>query len=239
MIKVTNLNASGPGSLAEACSAEGPRIVVFEVSGVIRGDIRITRPYITIAGQTAPGAGITVEGVISSYNYGVHDIIIRHLRVRPRRDIGAGGDCIQLGGLGPAIAAHDPSRLTGIGDGHGFGDGAKAPLWGFVIGGLVNSVGSNAQLGAGRFLIAEADESDGSFLKMSPSIAVVTNIDREHLDHYRDLAASGQSQEIAGVVTITATHLYASELLPPIVARIRAEAARLGLVDGTDLFAVA
>ena len=101
VIKVTNLNASGPGSLAEACSAEGPRIVVFEVSGVIRGDIRITKPYITIAGQTAPGAGITVEGIISSYNYGAHDIIIRQLRVRRQRDIGDGGDCIQLGGRGP------------------------------------------------------------------------------------------------------------------------------------------
>src|SRR4051794_40420399 len=50
VIKVTNLNASGPGSLAEACAADGPRIVVFDVSGVIRGDIRITKPSITIAG---------------------------------------------------------------------------------------------------------------------------------------------------------------------------------------------
>src|SRR6185295_101742 len=95
VIKVTNLNAKGPGSLAEACAADGPRIVVFDVSGVIRGDVRITKPYITIAGQTAPGAGITVEGIVSSYNYGVNDIVIRHLRVRPRRASGAGGDCIQ------------------------------------------------------------------------------------------------------------------------------------------------
>jgi pectate lyase len=102
VIKVTNLDASGPGSLAEACAADGPRIVVFDVSGVIRGDLRITTPDITIAGQTAPGAGITIEGVISSYDHGVHDVIIRHLRVRPRRASGAGGDCIQLGGLGPA-----------------------------------------------------------------------------------------------------------------------------------------
>lgn len=101
VIKVTNLNATGPGSLAAACTDEGPRIIVFEVSGVIRGDIRITRPFVTIAGQTAPGAGITVEGVVSSYDYGAHDIIIRHLRVRPRRSTGSGGDCIQLGGLGP------------------------------------------------------------------------------------------------------------------------------------------
>lgn len=101
VIKVTNLNVSGPGSLAEACAMSGPRIVVFEVSGVIRGNVRITEPYITIAGQTAPGAGITIEGMISSYDHGVHDIIVRHLRVRRNRDKGAGGDCIQMGGLGP------------------------------------------------------------------------------------------------------------------------------------------
>src|SRR5262245_5783526 len=91
IIKVMNLNSSGPGSLAEACAADGPRIVIFEVSGVIRGNIRITKPYITIAGQTAPSAGITIEGIISSYNYGAHDIIIRHLRVRPRPATGQGG----------------------------------------------------------------------------------------------------------------------------------------------------
>ncbi len=56
-----------------------------------------------------------------------------------------------------------------------------------VIGGQLKSVGSNALLGQGDFIVAEADESDGSFLKMSPTIAVVTNIDREHLDYYRDL----------------------------------------------------
>ncbi len=56
-----------------------------------------------------------------------------------------------------------------------------------VIGGKLNSLGSNAKLGQGDFLVAEADESDGSFLKLSPAIAVVTNIDEEHLDHYRDI----------------------------------------------------
>src|SRR3989338_6326144 len=56
-----------------------------------------------------------------------------------------------------------------------------------VIGGKLNSIGSNARLGKGEFLVAEADESDGSFLKLSPTIAVVTNIDREHMDHYKDM----------------------------------------------------
>ncbi|MBI4536357.1 MAG: UDP-N-acetylmuramate--L-alanine ligase [candidate division NC10 bacterium] len=57
-----------------------------------------------------------------------------------------------------------------------------------VIGGRLNTLGSNAKLGRGDFLVAEADESDGSFLKLSPTIAVVTTIDAEHLDYYRDLA---------------------------------------------------
>ena len=58
-----------------------------------------------------------------------------------------------------------------------------------VIGGKLKSVGTNAVLGQGDFIVAEADESDGSFLKYSPTIAVVTNIDREHLDFYQDLDA--------------------------------------------------
>jgi UDP-N-acetylmuramate--alanine ligase len=56
-----------------------------------------------------------------------------------------------------------------------------------VIGGRLNAFGSNAKLGRGDFIVLEADESDGSFLKLSPTIAVVTNIDREHLDHYSGL----------------------------------------------------
>jgi len=58
-----------------------------------------------------------------------------------------------------------------------------------VIGGKLKSIDSNALLGEGDYIVAEADESDGSFLKISPTIAVVTNIDREHLDFYQDLNA--------------------------------------------------
>jgi UDP-N-acetylmuramate--alanine ligase len=56
-----------------------------------------------------------------------------------------------------------------------------------VIGGRLNSLGSSARLGQGDFLVAEADESDGSFLKLMPTIAVVTNIDPEHLDFYKGI----------------------------------------------------
>ncbi len=62
-----------------------------------------------------------------------------------------------------------------------------------VVGGKVDSLGGNAKLGEGEFLVAEADESDGSFLKLSPVIEVVTNIDLEHLDYYQDLDHIKQS----------------------------------------------
>jgi UDP-N-acetylmuramate--alanine ligase len=56
-----------------------------------------------------------------------------------------------------------------------------------VVGGRLHAIGSNARLGHGQFLVAEADESDGSFLRLSPAVSVVTNIDREHLDHHGSL----------------------------------------------------
>lgn len=56
-----------------------------------------------------------------------------------------------------------------------------------VIGGKLASIGSNAKIGDGEIIVAEADESDGSFLKLNPCLAVITNIDREHLDYYRDI----------------------------------------------------
>jgi pectate lyase len=116
VIKVTNLNSSGPGSLQEACQSSGPRIVIFEVSGVIHGDVVITNPYITIAGQTAPGAGITIEGMLRSdlkdwrkkvtTQPNVHDVIVRFLRVRSPSGRGDQGDCIQFSSVDNAVLDH-------------------------------------------------------------------------------------------------------------------------------------
>ena len=58
-----------------------------------------------------------------------------------------------------------------------------------VIGGKLAALGSNAKLGQGDYLVAEADESDGSFLMLRPYLAVITNIDREHMDHDPDLTS--------------------------------------------------
>jgi hypothetical protein len=80
--KVTNLDASGSGSLKECIDATGPRVCVFEVSGtiVLTDDLWIRNPYITIAGQTAPSPGITIRG--AAIRVSTHDVVIQHLRIR-------------------------------------------------------------------------------------------------------------------------------------------------------------
>ena len=94
---MTTLAASGPGSLQEALSTPGPRIIVFDVSGVIRGDMLIEHGYVTVAGQTAPGGGITVQGRFwADYDDSITDIIIRHVRVRPDNLDGSQGDAMQF-----------------------------------------------------------------------------------------------------------------------------------------------
>ncbi|MCC6274099.1 MAG: UDP-N-acetylmuramate--L-alanine ligase [Deltaproteobacteria bacterium] len=90
-----------------------------------------------------------------------------------------------------------------------------------VIGGRLNSLRSNAKLGKGEFLVAEADESDGSFLKLNPTIAVITNIDPEHLDHYKDFEALKETfvafankVPFYGSIVACADHPVVRELLP-------------------------
>ena len=79
---VTTLADSGPGSLREAVEATVPRIIVFNVAGIIhlKSPLIIDSPYITIAGQTAPGDGICIAG--ETVDISTHDVVIRYLRVR-------------------------------------------------------------------------------------------------------------------------------------------------------------
>jgi hypothetical protein len=84
LLRVTTLKANGPGSLGEALNTPGPRIVVFEVGGVIdlgRSEINIREPYLTVAGQTAPSPGITL--IRGGIDISTHDVVLRHIRIRP------------------------------------------------------------------------------------------------------------------------------------------------------------
>jgi UDP-N-acetylmuramate--alanine ligase len=96
-----------------------------------------------------------------------------------------------------------------------------------VIGGKLPSLGSNARLGRGDYLVAEADESDGSFLKLSPTVAVVTNIDPEHLDHYGSFDALKDTfvdfvnrVPFYGLAVLCKDHEHVRALMPRIQKRV-------------------
>ena len=96
-----------------------------------------------------------------------------------------------------------------------------------VAGGRVNAIGSNARLGSGDLMVVESDESDGSFLHLAPIMAVITNIDREHLDHYPDLAAIqdayvqfAQSVPFYGAVVLALDERNIQAVLPRLNRRL-------------------
>jgi pectate lyase len=83
IIKVTTLASDGAGSFVEALNTKGPRTIVFEVGGVIdvgKHELKITEPFLTIAGQTAPSPGITL--IKTGIDIVTHDVIIQHVRIR-------------------------------------------------------------------------------------------------------------------------------------------------------------
>jgi pectate lyase len=108
IVRVTNLAGAGTGSLAAALATKGPRVIVFEVGGVIdlKGkSLEVNEPLATVAGQTAPSPGITL--IRGGLTIATHDVILQHLRIRP----GAAGRPKSSGwevdGLSTAGGAHD------------------------------------------------------------------------------------------------------------------------------------
>lgn len=131
---------------------------------------------------------IIISSAVSSDNPEVMESRRLNIPVIPRAEMLA--ELMRLK-HGVAVAgAHGKTTTTAMVAGV-LSDGGLDPT--VVIGGRVGSLKSGAKLGRGEVMVAEADESDGSFLKMKPTIAVVTNIDREHLDYYGGLPAIRQA----------------------------------------------
>jgi len=125
---------------------------------------------------------VVISSAVSSYNQEVEAARERSIPVIPRAEMLA-----ELARLKYAVlvaGAHGKTTTTSL-VASVLGEGNFDPT--VVIGGKLKGIGSNARLGQGEFLVAEADESDGSFLKLSPTIAVVTNIDREHMDFFKTI----------------------------------------------------
>ncbi len=134
------------------------------------------------AGQIAGADVVVVSSAIDKSNPEVMAALKASIPVIPRAEMLA--ELMRLKYSIAVAGAHGKTTTTNLVASVLAGGGLDPTV---VVGGKLKSIGSNALLGQGDYIVAEADESDGSFLKYSPAIAVVTNIDREHLDFYKDL----------------------------------------------------
>jgi len=135
-----------------------------------------------VAEQIAGADVVVVSSAIDKSNPEVMAALKASIPVIPRAEMLA--ELMRLKYSIAVAGAHGKTTTTSLVASVLAGGGLDPTV---VIGGKLKSIGSNALLGQGDYIVAEADESDGSFLKYSPAIAVVTNIDREHLDFYKDL----------------------------------------------------
>lgn len=131
---------------------------------------------------------VVISSAVAAVNPEVVAAKTRQIPVIPRAEMLA--ELMRLK-FGVAIAgAHGKTTTTSM-VANVLAQGGLDPT--MVIGGKVNALGSHARLGRGELLVAEADESDGSFLRLSPTIVAVTNLDREHLDHYGSMERINES----------------------------------------------
>ena len=164
----------------------------YQVSGSDMRESEITRNLVALGGVIHIGHGrelvdgvdvVVTSSAIGADNPEVIAALDAHIPVIQRAEMLA--ELMRLTRYGIAVAgSHGKTSTTSLVAAVLAEAGIDPTV---VVGGKVDSLGGNAKLGCGDFLVAEADESDGSFLKLSPVIEVVTNIDLEHLEYYRDL----------------------------------------------------
>ena len=156
---------------------------IAESSGIER--LRVLGAEISIghAEKNVAGAQVVIaSSAISSVNPEVAAAEAAQIPVIPRAEMLA--ELMRIKYSVGVAGAHGKTTTTSMVTAVMAGAGLDPTA---VVGGRLATSGSNACLGQGEFLVAEADESDGSFLHLSPTWAIVTNIDREHLDFYGDL----------------------------------------------------
>lgn len=154
VIAVTTLADRGPGSLRAALDQDGPRTIVFRVAGIIdlRSNLKITKPRVTIAGQTAPGGGVCLRG--AGLTISADEVIVRHLRLRPGDRVE--GDALCVLGVKNVIIDHcsaswavdETVSVSGAG-----GDGITVQ-WSLITESLNNSVHAKGEHGYGSLIRA-------------------------------------------------------------------------------------
>jgi UDP-N-acetylmuramate--alanine ligase len=224
-IHFVGIGGVGMSGIAEVLANLG-----YEVTGTDLKESETTRRLQALGvsiriGHAAEHIGnahvVVISSAVSPDNPEVVEAKKRSVPVIPRAEMLAELARMKYGIL--VAGAHGKTTTTSLVS-TVLGSGGFDPT--IVIGGKLKAIGSNARLGRGEFLVAEADESDGSFLKLSPTIAVVTNIDREHMDFFKSLEALKEAflafinkVPFYGAAFICIENEYVRELLPSIHRR--------------------
>lgn len=165
---------------------------------------------------------VVISSAVSQDNPEVIEARRRSIPVIPRAEMLAELGRLKYGVL--VAGAHGKTTTTSL-IATILGEGGLDPT--VVIGGKLNAIGSNAKLGQGDYIVAEADESDGSFLKLNPTIAVITNIDREHMEFFKDIEILKHAflsfinkMPFYGTAVVCLENKYVRELLPSIQRRV-------------------
>ena len=189
--KQYHIHFVGIGGIGMSGIAELLLNLGYRVSGSDTSESDVTRRLKQLGGvvyeghraEQVEGADVVVtSSAIRGENPEVEAAAARSIPVIPRAEMLA--ELMRLKYSIAVAGAHGKTSTTSM-VAAVLGTGGLDPT--VVIGGKLKSIGTNAVLGEGDFIVAEADESDGSFLKFNPAISVVTNIDLEHLDYYRDI----------------------------------------------------
>src|ERR1035441_11008856 len=174
------------------------------------------------AGHVAGATGVVTSSAVSAANPEVVEAHARKIPVIQRAEMLA--ELMRLK-YGIAIAGMHGKTTTTSMVASVLAAGGLDPT--VVVGGRVDALGSNAKLGSSQYLVAEADESDRSFLKLSPILAVVTNLDREHMDCYGDMADIEQAflafmdkLPFYGAVTACIDNAALAAILPRVHRRV-------------------
>ncbi|MBA4348383.1 MAG: UDP-N-acetylmuramate--L-alanine ligase [Thermodesulfovibrio sp.] len=178
---------------------------------------------------------VVISSAVSSDNPEVIEAKRKLIPVIPRAEMLAELGRLKYGIL--VAGAHGKTTTTSL-IATILGEGGLDPT--VVIGGKLKATGSNAKLGQGEFLVAEADESDGSFLKLSPTIAVITNIDKEHMDFFKDIKTLKEAFlafinkiPFYGIAVVCRENIHTQEIIPLIERRMLT----YGLSKDSDVYA--
>ena len=183
-IHFVGIGGAGMGGIAEVLLNEG-----YQISGSDIGDNQVVKrltslgAHINIGHTSANVVGASVIVVSTAINQDNPELVAaKEQRIPIVRRAELLADLMRFR-HGIAVAGtHGKTTTTSL-IARSFAQGQLDPT--FVIGGLLNSAGTNARLGSSRYLVAEADESDASFLHLQPMVSVITNIDADHMETYQ------------------------------------------------------